>query len=77
MHYIVCIKQVPECTEVEIDEEKGVLKREGVDSKLNVYDAYALEAAVALKEKHGGKVTVLSMGPVQAEAVGSLHARSR
>lgn len=69
MHYIVCIKQVPEGTEVEIDEEKGVLKREGVESKLNVYDAYALEAAVALKEKYGGTVTVLSMGPMQAKAV--------
>ncbi len=69
MHFIVCIKQVPEGTEVEIDEEKGVLKREGVESKLNVYDAYALEAAVALKEQYGGKVTVLSMGPLQAAAI--------
>ncbi|NMB44836.1 MAG: electron transfer flavoprotein subunit beta/FixA family protein [Firmicutes bacterium] len=69
MHFLVCIKQVPEGTEVEIDEEKGVLKREGVESKLNVYDAYALEAAVALKERYGGTVTVLSMGPPQAMAV--------
>lgn len=66
MHYLVCIKQVPEGTEVEIDEEKGVLKREGAESKLNVYDAHALEAAVALKEEYGGTVTVLSMGPLQA-----------
>ena len=69
VHFLVCIKQVPEGTEVEIDEEKGVLKREGVESKLNVYDAYALEAAVALKERYGGTVTVLSMGPPQAMAV--------
>ena len=69
MHFIVCIKQVPEGTEVEIDEEKGILKREGVDSKLNVYDAYALEAAVVLKETYGGTVTVLSMGPMQASEV--------
>ena len=69
MHFVVCIKQVPEGTEVEIDEEKGVLKREGVESKLNVYDTYALEAAVALKEEFGGSVTVISMGPPQAEAV--------
>ena len=69
MHFIVCIKQVPEGTEVEIDEEKGVLKREGVESKLNVYDAYALEAAVALKEQWGGTVTVISMGPPQATAI--------
>ena len=69
MHSIVCIKQVPEGTEVEIDEKKGVLKREGVESKLNPYDAYALEAAVALKERYGGRVTVLSMGPLQAKEV--------
>jgi len=69
VHFIVCIKQVPEGTEVEIDEEKGILKREGVESKLNVYDAYALEAAVRLKEQYGGTVTVISMGPPQAAAV--------
>lgn len=69
MHFIVCIKQVPEGTEVEIDEEKGILKREGVESKLNVYDTYALEAAVRLKERYGGRVTVLSMGPPQAKAI--------
>ncbi|MDI9465863.1 MAG: electron transfer flavoprotein subunit beta/FixA family protein [Bacillota bacterium] len=69
MHYVVCIKQVPEGTEVAIDEEKGVLKREGVESKLNIYDAHALEAAVELKERYGGTVTVLSMGPPQAESI--------
>ncbi|HHY10219.1 MAG TPA: electron transfer flavoprotein subunit beta/FixA family protein [Firmicutes bacterium] len=69
MHFIVCIKQVPEGTEVKIDEEKGILQREGVESKLNIYDAHALEAAVLLKEKYGGKVSVLSMGPPQAAAV--------
>ena len=69
MHYVVCIKQVPEGTEVAIDEEKGVLKREGVESKLNIYDTHALEAAVELKERYGGTVTVLSMGPPQAESI--------
>jgi electron transfer flavoprotein beta subunit len=69
MHLIVCIKQVPEGTEVEIDEEKGILKREGVESKLNIYDTHALEAAVTLKDQYGGTVTVLSMGPPQAEAI--------
>lgn len=69
MHFIVCIKQVPEGTEVEIDEEKGILKREGVESKLNIYDAHALEAAVELKERYGGTVMVLSMGPPQAESI--------
>jgi electron transfer flavoprotein beta subunit len=69
MHYVVCIKQVPGSTEVLIDEETGVLKREGVASKLNIYDAHALEAAVALKEKYGGRVTVVSMGPLQAQQI--------
>jgi len=69
VHIVVCIKQVPDSTQVEIDEEKGILKREGVDSKLNVYDAHALEAAVRLKEQTGGAVSVISMGPPQAEAV--------
>lgn len=69
MHFIVCLKQVPEGTEVEIDPETGVLKREGADAKMNVYDAHALEAAVRLKEELGGTVTALTMGPPQAEAV--------
>lgn len=69
MDIIVCIKQVPETNEVEIDPEKGILKREGVDSKLNPFDLHALEAALSLKEQYGGKVTVVSMGPPQAQAV--------
>ena len=69
MNYVVCIKQVPETSEVEIDPVKGTLKREGVDSKMNPFDLHALEAAVQLKEKHGGTVIVISMGPPQATAV--------
>lgn len=69
MNIIVLMKQVPETSEVEIDPVKGTLKREGVLSKTNPYDLHALEAALKLKEKAGGKVTVISMGPPQAQDV--------
>ena len=69
MKIIVCIKQVPGTTEVEVDEKNGVLKRDGVESKMNPYDLYAIEQALLLKEKYGGTVDVISMGPSQAHAV--------
>jgi electron transfer flavoprotein beta subunit len=68
MNIIVCIKQVPETTEVRINPETNTLIREGVKSIINPFDMYAIEEGVRLKEKFGGKVTVLSMGPPQAEA---------
>ncbi len=66
---VVCIKQVPETRDVAVDEETGVLRREGVVSILNHFDLYALEAGIRLKERYGGRVSVISMGPPQAEAV--------
>ncbi|MBC7263747.1 MAG: electron transfer flavoprotein subunit beta/FixA family protein [Chloroflexi bacterium] len=66
MHAIVCIKQVPDTTEVKINPETGTLIREGVPSIINPFDTYAIEEGLRLKEKFGGKVTVLSMGPPQA-----------
>jgi len=69
MDILVCIKQVPGTNEVKIDPVTGVLNRNGVDSKMNPYDLYALETALRLKEKHGGKVSVISMGPPQAQAI--------
>jgi electron transfer flavoprotein beta subunit len=69
MNIIVCIKQVPDTTEVRIDPVSKNLVREGVKSIVNPFDAYAIEEGVRLKEKFGGKVTVLTMGPPQAEAV--------
>ncbi len=69
MKIVVCIKQVPGTTTVDIDPETGVLKRSGVPSKMNPYDLYALETALRLKNQHGGTITVVSMGPPQAEAV--------
>jgi electron transfer flavoprotein beta subunit len=66
MEIIVCIKQVPGTAKVEIDEKTGVLKRDGVDSKMNPFDLYAIETAVHIKEQKNGTVTVVSMGPPQA-----------
>lgn len=69
MEIVVCIKQVPGTTDVDVDEETGVLKRSGVDSRMNPYDLYALETAVKLKESKNAKVNVITMGPPQAEEV--------
>ena len=67
MNIVCCIKQVPNTAEVKIDPETNTLIRAGVESIANPFDMVALEAAVALKEKYGGKVTAISMGPPQAE----------
>lgn len=69
MNIIVCLKQVPGTTKVDIDEKTGTLKRAGVDSKMNPYDLYALETALRLKKEHGGVIKVLTMGPEQAAEV--------
>lgn len=69
MNIIVCIKQVPGSSKVEVDPVTGVLKRDGQDSKMNPYDLYALETAIQLKETHGGHVSVITMGPPSAEEV--------
>jgi electron transfer flavoprotein beta subunit len=67
MNIIVCIKQVPNTTDVKIDPVTNTLIRDGVESVINPFDAYAIEEAVRLKERFGGKVTVVTMGPPQAE----------
>lgn len=67
MDIIVCVKQVPDTTEVKIDPVTNTLIRQGVPSIVNPFDVNAVEAALQLKEKHGGKVTVISMGPPQAK----------
>ena len=69
MRIFVCIKQVPATNKVQVDEKTGVLKRAGVQSKMNPYDLYALETALRLREAHGGTVTVGTMGPPQAQAI--------
>jgi electron transfer flavoprotein beta subunit len=67
MHFVCCIKQVPDTTEVKIDPQTNTLIRSGVESISNPFDLVALEAALGLKEQYGGKVTAISMGPPQAE----------
>ena len=67
MNIVVCVKQVPDTNEVKIDPKTGTLIREGVPSIINPDDKNALEEALSLKDKYGAKVTVISMGPPQAE----------
>ncbi len=67
MRSIVCIKSVPDTTQVRFDPETKTLLRGEVDSTVNPFDMYALEEALRLKEAQGGTVTVLTMGPPQAE----------
>lgn len=75
MKIIVCIKQVPDTTDVKINPDTNTLVREGIPNIINPFDVYAIEEALRLKEKYGGKVTVISLGPPQSikalkEAVG-------
>jgi len=67
MKIVVCVKQVPDAKDVRLDPATNTLSREGVQSIMNPYDRHALEEGVRLKEAHGGTVTVVSMGPPQAE----------
>ena len=67
MNIIVCIKQVPDTAEIRINPETNTLMREGVPSIINPFDLNAIEAALQIREQTGGKVTVLTMGPPQAE----------
>ena len=68
MNILVCVKQVPDTTEIKIDPVTKTLIRAGVPSIVNPFDAYALELAARLKDQAGGRITILSMGPPQAEA---------
>ncbi len=67
MNIVVCIKQVPNTSEIRIDPVTNTLIREGVESIINPFDLYAIEEAIKLKEIHGGKITAISMGPPQVE----------
>lgn len=69
MNIVVCIKQVPDTTEIKIDPVKNTLIRQGVPSIMNPFDKNALETGLQLKDEYGGRVTVISMGPPQAKAV--------
>lgn len=69
MKILVCVKQVPDTTEIKIDPATNTLIRAGVPSIMNPFDAYAVELALKLKESSGAHVTVISMGPPQAKDV--------
>lgn len=69
MHIIVCVKQVPDTTEVRIDPETNTLDRSSAPAIINPYDSHAVEEAVRIKEEFGGRVTVISMGPPNATEV--------
>ena len=69
MEILVCIKQVPDTTEIRIDPETNTLIRTGVPSIMNPFDAYAVEQALQLKEMTDGRVTVVTMGPPQAKSI--------
>jgi electron transfer flavoprotein beta subunit len=65
---VVCIKQVPDTADIRINPETNTLMREGVPSIINPFDLNALEAGIRIREQTGGEVTVLTMGPPQAES---------
>ena len=67
MNIIVCVKQVPDTAEVKMNPETNTIIRSGVPNIVNPDDKHAVEAALKLREAHGGKVTILTMGPPQAK----------
>ncbi len=69
MNIVVCIKQVPGSTKVEINPETGTLIRDSVEAVINPFDEYAIEEAIRIREKTGGIVKAITMGPPQAESV--------
>jgi electron transfer flavoprotein beta subunit len=68
MNIIVCLKQVPDTADIKIDPTSKRLVREGVKAMINPFDMYAIEEGLRLKEKFGGKVTAVTLGPPQAES---------
>jgi electron transfer flavoprotein beta subunit len=69
MKIVVCIKQVPDTTNIKVDPETGTLKRETAGTVMNPFDMYAIEEALRIKEKLGGTVTVVTMGPPMAKEI--------
>jgi len=67
LHIVVCIKQVPDSLDLKINPETGTLIRSGVMSVINLYDVHAIEEALQFKDRFGGRVTVITMGPGAAE----------
>ena len=69
MYIVVCVKMVPDTTQVKIDPETNTLVREGVPFITNPFDTHAVEEALRLKDRYGAHVTAISMGPPAAESV--------
>jgi electron transfer flavoprotein beta subunit len=67
MHIVVCIKQVPDSAQIRVHPVTNTIMRQGVPTIVNPYDLFALEEALRLRDKFGGEVTVLTMGPASAE----------
>ncbi len=67
MHIVVCIKQVPDSAQIRVHPVTNTIMRQGVPSIINPYDLFALEEALRLRDKVGGEITVLTMGPPMAE----------
>jgi electron transfer flavoprotein beta subunit len=67
MHIVVCIKQVPDSAQIRVHPVTNTIMRQGVPTIINPYDLFALEAALRLRDKFGGEVTVVTMGPPSAE----------
>ena len=68
MHIVVCIKQVPDSAQIRVHPVTNTIMRQGVPAIVNPYDLFSLEEALQIKDRVGGRVTVLTMGPPQAEA---------
>ncbi|NJD04702.1 MAG: electron transfer flavoprotein subunit beta/FixA family protein [Ruminiclostridium sp.] len=69
MHVLVCVKQVPDTTEVKMDPKTNTLDRSSAPAIINPYDEHAVEEAVRIKKEFGGRVSIISMGPPQAQDV--------
>lgn len=69
MNIAVCIKQVPATQKVDVDPVTGVLKRDGIETKMNPYDCYAIETALQIQKKTKAKIHVITMGPLSAKEV--------
>ncbi|WP_119157020.1 electron transfer flavoprotein subunit beta/FixA family protein [Caldimonas tepidiphila] len=67
MHIVVCIKQVPDSAQIRVHPVTNTIMRQGVPAIVNPYDLFSLEEALRLKDKFGGRVTAICMGPPQAE----------
>jgi len=67
MHFVVCVKQVPDSAQIRVHPVTNTIMRQGVPTIINPYDLFALETAMRLRDDEGGEVTVLTMGPPSAE----------